>query len=232
MSLRAALVFVSLLLAGIAMTPAHSMCGIKAAFERYVRSERFHPYENARVTNVVLIDRYAWLRWVTPKIDGTALLERHAGEWSVMRNGFSAGYDPRVEDIPGTVPLPIALRLAAEMPPLHAAVPREGDSCVQSPMWLATSNIGRPENSAASSVVNIVAFVETEDGGLLLPVGWAYKTLDGRWWYSTPDDSNVTRASHASIQARFKRSGIREWHCFAHDVPRSLFYGKGSARGT
>ena len=216
---------------GIGATSAPIPPQLKAAFEHYVRTERWgHPYARARIVYVLRLSNYAWLRWVTPEIDGTALYERSGAQWRPVPHAFSAGYDPRQSHIPISVPPAIAFRLATDMPPLHNATPRSGDACLNAPEWLGTSNIGRPYNTAASSVVNIVGYVATEDNGTLLPVGWAYKMFDGRWWYDRPTDRNMKRASLAEIKARFNRPGITPWHCFKHELPRSYFYPHGRGK--
>ena len=198
---------------------------LKASFEQYVRTQRWgHPYANAGIAHVLRVSRYAWIRWVTPRIDGMVLLKRTRTQWRIVPNSFTAGYDPRRSNIPVSVPPAIALRLAAEMPPLHNATPRSGDSCLNAPEWLGTSNIGMPRNTVASSVVNIVAYVATEDDGTVLPVGWAYKTFNGRWWYDRPTDRRMRRASLAAIEQRFHHPGITPWHCFKHDLPYSAFF--------
>jgi len=225
--LRRALTLGAILLAGIGAASAPIPPRLKAAFEHYVRTQRWgHPYANARIAHVLQVSRYAWLRWVTPRIDGTALFKRTGTQWRFVPHTFTVGYDPRQSNLPISVPPAIAFRLAAEMPPLHNATPRSGDSCLSAPEWLGNSNIGKPRNTAASSVVNIVAYVATEDDGTLLPVGWAYKTFNGRWWYDRPTDRTMRRASLSTIKDRFHRPGITPWHCFKQDLPRSVFYPK------
>jgi len=101
--------------------------------------------------------------------------------------------------------------------PSGKAVPKIAASCLGSPptRQLGTDNLGLPDNVKSTTIVNIWG-VERQSDSLL--VGYAMKTFNGTFWYTSAVQSAPERIDERVAGALLDQS-FTYVGCFTGDLP-------------